>query len=341
MPILEDLQKNSLRSCYLLYGEEKYLLNEAVEKLRLHFGGEENSLAVQIFSGSEYSLQEILQEANTVSFFASEKLLLVRNAPWFSPAKKAEDDKAVSLSARAKTALAAYLSAPPPDCCIVFLPDTAPDKRLALYKLIAEAGGAEEFALLNRQAQAYWLGDRFAAAGKRAKLELINKLCAICGGSLYTMASEADKVLLRCADMQVLTLEACEDILSPSVELSVFELVDAVSQRQGAKAVALYEEMLARGEAAQKIAVLLIRQFHNMLAIYDMKRQGLTQRDMKRELGIDYDFLLEKLSRYASCFTAGELMRCIDSILRADYVMKSGGRDMTSALKELILKISL
>ena len=66
-----------MSNIYLLYGEEKYDLNQRVEKIKREFQNLE--LGVNLFYITSDNIDELESVAQGVTFFGSEKLIIIKD----------------------------------------------------------------------------------------------------------------------------------------------------------------------------------------------------------------------------------------------------------------------
>ena len=62
---------------YVLYGEEHYLLKEALEKIKKEAGCDQNAMNLITYHARQDKLRAVLDDAMTVPFFAEQKLSLI------------------------------------------------------------------------------------------------------------------------------------------------------------------------------------------------------------------------------------------------------------------------
>ena len=81
----EELEKNlktgKLKSLYLLYGEEQYLLEQSIKKIKKNFGELVNGINyIQI---DEKNVNNLISDIETPAFGYSKKLIIVKNSGLF------------------------------------------------------------------------------------------------------------------------------------------------------------------------------------------------------------------------------------------------------------------
>lgn len=316
---------------YLFYGNEPLLLDEAVNSLRRILVPEGGDWNTEFFYGDSVSIEEVVNSASTAPFFAGRRLIVVKNIPWLSV--KNEDGKDDAL-----LPLLSYLEAPSNDTCLVFTVRGQVDKRRKLVSAIAKAGRVVEFVVPTGSQLNIWLERRFQKAGKKVSGEVIHYLTLVAGENLAFLAMEVDKLCLYCGQKQEITMEDALQVVSKSSLLSIFEMLDAVSSRQAARAVELYRGMVRQGEAEQKILVMLAKQLRDMLAVQSMLEQGYRQGDIAKELGL-HPYVAGKYQRMSGQFSRRELIGSLEILLAADIANKSGEGELYALLEIAIMRI--
>lgn len=112
----KDIKQGKVSPLYLLYGSEKFRMNEFAAMLEEHLiAKEDRDFAVIPFDLSETPVQAVIEEAETVPFMVERKLLLVRDAALFTAGKeKAKLEHNVEM-------LSEYMQHPAEFSVIVFM----------------------------------------------------------------------------------------------------------------------------------------------------------------------------------------------------------------------------
>lgn len=107
MKKVEDLEKELnnriINTIYLLYGEEQYLIEQVVKKIKSVFG--ECIKGINYIQIDESNYMQIISDIETPSFGYEKKLIIAKNSGFF---KKEGRKKSAELSQR-KRELATYL----------------------------------------------------------------------------------------------------------------------------------------------------------------------------------------------------------------------------------------
>ena len=89
----KELKEGKLNSIYLLYGEERFLLESDVKKIKKLFG--EMILGINYIQIDETNTDELISDLETPAFGYEKKLLIVKNSGLF---KKEGKRKNIKLS---------------------------------------------------------------------------------------------------------------------------------------------------------------------------------------------------------------------------------------------------
>ena len=115
----------------------------------------------------------------------------------------------------------------------------------------------------------------------------------------------------------------------------VFAFTDALAARQLARANALLDQLLARGEVPQVVFANVVRQFRLLLLCAAGQRErGETEFLRRGEFHLR-DFQLRNLERQVGAFPLPRLRQIFGLLLRADEAIKTGRLDADAALRLL------
>ena len=89
----EDIKKGEFSTVYLLYGEEEFLKQSYKKQLRSAIAGDD-TMNLNIFTGRDIDVREIINLSETMPFFADRRLILVEDSGFF---KKGQEELAEYL----------------------------------------------------------------------------------------------------------------------------------------------------------------------------------------------------------------------------------------------------
>ena len=83
--ILNDLKKNAVASCYLLYGKEEYLINDALQQiLDLLIAPADRDFSLFYMDGENTDIESLIEYVSTPSLLGTRKVIVVRNTTIFT-----------------------------------------------------------------------------------------------------------------------------------------------------------------------------------------------------------------------------------------------------------------
>ena len=132
-----ELKNNKLHSLYLLYGEELFLIETQVKKIKKLFGP--ITKGINFISIDDTNVQELISDIETPAFGYSKKLIIARNTNILKKEGKRKNAEMVKLRER----LSEYLEENEQEIneaiVLVFVEDDV-DTKQNLYKVIEKQG---------------------------------------------------------------------------------------------------------------------------------------------------------------------------------------------------------
>ena len=175
-----------------------------------------------------------------------------------------------------------------------------------------------------------------------------NYLIERVGTDIAHLLNELEKCSLRAGTGQIVTTQIIDEMTQRAPHEKIFELMDIVSQRNGARAIASLRELVGNGDAPEAILSILAGQLRKILVARFLIEQNLPvepnavarlspalQRQMpieSKNLPPAFPFLAQKLAAQARQFSTKQLQSALESAFIVDLAMKGiegdgGGQD--------------
>jgi len=322
------LQKAELRHVYLLAGEEHYYIEKAQERIlsQLFANPQEQGNAVQKLSGTIDS-DDLVGLIETAPFFSSKNVLLLQDSSLFKEKKGEEGDVAKKAGKDKKLErLLALLADMPEYSYIIFIQTSKADKRRKIYKAVEKYGAVLEAEAIRAWNINDWLQGKLQAINKDMDREAMAYFSGVVSTmqtiSLEFLDREFDKLALFSQERRI-TRALLEKVFAGLPEVSIFALLDAVSERKAKKALQLLRRQLNDGTYFTVILALLTRHVRQLWQAQVLQQQGIRGKALAKPLELN-PFIAEKLGRAAMQFPAAVLKRNMLALIDADYLLKTG-----------------
>ena len=264
----KHIKNKELLSLYLFFGEEKFLIAYYVNEIKkIAAGLDTNGLNVVIFE-NKVDINDIIDACNTFPVFSDKKLVLVKNSQLFARGGKSDSD---SSDNKSQQILKDYFAEIPGTSCLVFVENNV-DKRLSIYKQVEKYGLAAEFNRLGPEELVPWVIKGFQTFKKSVSLEAAQYLVAISEPDMYTLRNEILKISTYADSKDQISPNDIKLLVTPTVKSVIFDLLDAVAQKNIPKALKLLDDMIAIKEPEQKILSMLSKQTGELLKLKTLLR---------------------------------------------------------------------
>jgi DNA polymerase-3 subunit delta len=316
----QNLRNKTLPRMILLYGEERYLRLQYFSKIGEYFGAKKGDMNTDVYEGKNVNVGAVIDQAETMPFLAENRVMLFQDTGLF----KSGGDQ-----------LAEYLQTPPEFDVFIFC-ESEVDERCKLYKTVKESGLAAQIDEQTRESLQSVIGVFLKKEGKRISVETASRILDKTGNDMAMLRSELEKLVTYCMDKDVIEMEDVETICSQNIEDKIFELLDAIAEKNARRAMDLYYDMLALKEPPIKLLVLMEKQYNQLLQIRLLRDSGELKDTIAGKVGINPYFISSYMNR-ASRYTSEELRSIFERCIQTDEDIKTGHISDTLGVETLIL----
>ncbi|MFC3745411.1 DNA polymerase III subunit delta [Paenibacillus sp. GCM10012306] len=330
----KEIKQGKISPLYVLYGSEKFRMNEFAAMLEDQLiAKEDRDFAVIPFDLSETPVQAVVEEAETVPFMVPRKLLLVRDASLFTAGKEnAKLEHKVDL-------LNDYLQHPVDYSVIVFMVNSDKlDERKKIVKAVKSSGTVLAFNPLGAEELLRWVEKGIKDRGCAVAPGTAEALIANAGTGLQGLTGEMDKLCLFAGQGGIVDTAAVESLVHRGTEQNVFTLVEDIANLRLDKALNTLYELLKQREEPIKIAALIARQFRMILQVKDLSALSYSQGQIASQLGL-HPYAVKIAGEQARKFGTDRLRQILSALADLDYQMKTGAVDKVLGLEMFMLKL--
>ncbi len=320
--LTQDIKSGQFNQIYLLYGAEAYLRKQYRDRLKNAIIGDDN-MNYHYYEGKDISIGEVIDQAETLPFFAERRLIILENSGFFKSGGEQ---------------LAEYLSAPSDTTFFLFV-ETEVDKRSRLYKAASSKGCAVEFAIQDENTLKKWIVGMVKKENKRISESALNFLLEKTGTDMENIRKETEKLFCYCMDKEAITETDIEEICTKRIGNHIFDMVSAIADKKQKQALELYYELLAQKEPPMRILFLIARQFNLLLQVKELKGKGYQNKAIGEKVGLP-GFIAGKYVVQASRFRTQEIRDAVEACVAAEEAIKTGRLNDNMSVEMLIIQYS-
>jgi DNA polymerase-3 subunit delta len=252
---------------YAFLGEEEYLRRRALALVR------DGSLAPEAltfnyaeFSAASDAISHVLQVANTFPMMSPRRVVILSELG----ALTEETDQ---------EALLGYISDPQKRTVFVLVAEEM-DRRTRLFKLMKEKTCVVEFPKMKGPALERWAESTLRNRGYRISSAALKKLVDQAGANLQTLANEIEKLLLYCVNEKTISDAAVDELVGRNRNSIIFELTNALGQRDRKAALRILGVLLESGEKPPAVVAMMARHFRQVLIVKELQELGRDPREI-------------------------------------------------------------
>lgn len=217
---------------------------------------------------------------------------------------------------------------------------TLPKSHPVLKQVDSHQIEVQHFAVPDARSLPGWVVQRTRAYGGQIEGRAAALLAQNIGGNLRLLDQEIQKLMLYVGDRKEITVEDVR-VMVPYIQSAdvIFQLVDAVGQRDGRRAASYLHRLLEVGEHPLGIFGMIVRQFRLLIQIRWLIDQHYPQPQIVSRLKL-HPYVAKKVSAQADHFTPSQLREAYGLLMDADLAIKRGQLPPDIALDMLVAQLT-
>ena len=303
-----ELKKNLMtappESCYILTGDDSFVVKSAVNMFSV-FSGEFRDLNFTFF-GKDASISEVIAALLTPPMFSEYRVVCVND--YTGDLKQIKE----------------YLKNPSSTSVLLFTGALTPNFNgiIPLCEIVD----------CNRLEKSYlegWVVRKAASQKISVSQKAASLLVEYCNRDMNSVYNELVKLMDYAEG--VIDESDVKELVSPQIEYKVFELSEAIAEKNADKAVELVNLMLAENNSSVSLMGMLFNHFRRLLFVSLNPKSDTLSSDLKVK-----EYAVKVALRQAAKFSPRRLKAVFDRLNSLDAGVKAGKISDKNALMEFV-----
>lgn len=347
------IKENNFPPVLLLFGDEEFLLNEALSQIEsVLIPNEESRYDFEVLDGEDITYDRIADSCLAFPFIADKRVVIVRNF-----------DKVIKKTKSTKNSVNQsfndYLNNPQLSTILILeskddtfsglTADLQSKKNEAKalkkiqsakfpYNIIFEKYYYIEFSKVSESNFANWIQKRFKAKAKEIEPQAVEFLKTNSNLSLRELDNEIDKIVIYYKDQEKITYNELLNVVGVSKIYNVFELQKAVGARDLTKSIMILQKLLATEKQEVLILTILSRYFLVLWKLTEAKATTSDNYKLAELCGIN-PYFVNEYKESCNKYNIIEIEQTLVKLTETDEKLKSSSISSLYLLEKLLIEI--
>ena len=332
LDVLEkELKEGKLNSLYLFYGEERFLLESNLKKIKKIFGV--TMPGINFVTIDETNIQNLISDLQTPPFGYNKKLVIIKNSGILKKEGKRKNAAIAELKEKITNYFRENINERQVSNLIIFIEDEV--EKNTLYKLIEKEGNICEFEKQKLPQLIKRLKQIFNGYKVNIEENTLKYLVEECGTGMQELINESRKLIEYAGKDGTVTKEDIDLLCIKQIEAVIFTLTDSLGKKDIQESLNTLKNLIYNKEPIQKILITLYNHF---------KKLYLTKIAIENNINIaealnlkpNQIFLTNKYKIQANYFEKEELQNIIEELILLDQNSKIGLIDLNIGLESIL-----
>lgn len=329
----KELKEKRINSIYLFYGEEQFLLQTMVKKIKNLFG--ELLSGINYIQIDETNVEQLISDIQTPAFGYEKKLILVKNSGLLKKEGKRKNQKLADLKSKVNEYISENVEQIQETTILVFIEEEI--EKNALYKTIENIGIVCPFETLKPPQ----VMKRMKGICNAYKVEIddnvLKYFVEVCGTNMQDLINEIRKLIEFAGENGTITKQAVDLLCIKQINSIIFDLTDNLGKKNVKKAIEVLHNLLYTKEPIQKILITL---YYHFKKLYIVKLSEKYNKSLTESLNLKPNqmFLTNKYKAQATYFKQEELKKILEELMDLDFNYKTGKIDLNIGLEAILCR---
>ena len=330
----KELKAGNLQNLYLLYGEELFLLETSLKKIKMLFG--ECIKGINYISIDENNCNELIADIETPSFGYDKKLIIARNTGLFKKDGKRKNVELQKLREKISNYIKENIDMIKESVVLVFVEEEA-DIKKELYNTIDKLGIVCKFDFQ----KPIQIEKRIKEICNGYKVQIdgvtLRYFIECCGTNMQDLINEIRKLIEYAGEGGKIQKEDIDKLSIKKLESIIFDLTDNLGKKEITKSLQVLKNLIYAKEPLQKILITLYNHFKKL---YFVRISLKNNKDIISSLNLkpNQTFLVNKYKMQARYFSDADLKNILQALRDLDYNYKNGLIDLQVGLEAILCR---
>ena len=289
---------------YLITGSNDSVINNTVSDILKQVNCDDNNKI--IYNLKENTISDVIEEANTVSLFRSNKVILV----YSSSIDKLDDEELIM-----------YLNNYNKDVYLIFIVEKS-DARKKIVKLINEKGISIDSDNVDKSYNKNYVVSYLKDNGYKMNSNVIECFLSRVSDNINDIRNELDKLFIYKLDDKNISLDDVKLITYDNTDNIIYEFTNALLEKDENKAISMYHSFIDSNMAIDYILASIYNSYKTLYQIKELNKNN-SIRDISKTIG-KKEYYLEKMLYRSMNYNDNELLDIIHTLAMIDKNYKSG-----------------
>ena len=320
-----ELRQNKIRPFYIIVGTENYLALSSQRMIEASVKDKSSHESARtILEGKGLTTQNLLDSLQAIPLFGEKQLVIIKNAQNIS---KSVLDELIPFFSKPFTSSSTVLVATKLDG----------RSRFAQAAVKSPHVGMVDCKPLYPNQVPSWINMEMHRHKKQISQEAAHYLADLVGNDLGSLAQALEHITLFVGSRPTVELKDVEEAIAETTQRSVFELTDAIGNRNEKRSLAILKNLLDHGTSPVLILNMIARHFRILTKAKEIEGRS-TSHEVANYLGVK-PFFAKNYLEQSHKFKEGELKKKFGALSQCDRELKSSRIPKERILEKLILEL--
>ncbi len=302
------------------YGPNMYALRQQLNQMvGAYLAKAGSDFGLERIDGATVKAQVLAGSLQATPFLATSRLVVVEGL---------SGNKAVAEK------LAGVLASVPTTTVAVFV-EREVDQRTTAFKTLMKADKVVKFEALAGSKLLNWARGEVERLGGSAEAPVLRELVDLAGEDQWRLSGEINKLVNY--DPKV-TVEAVRALVVPSIERSIFDLVEAMAAGRTAPALASFHGLLEQKESEMYVLTMIQWQLRNLL-LAKTAPATMAPGDLAKAAGMS-PYVAGKMAAAQNAVSLEALSAAYKAAADCEYDIKTGRVRAEAAVEQLVYQVA-